>query len=140
MSKSILKLKSADPGVKNIRIPSDLIECYFDIDLEAKNDYELFMEEHQMLLLSWADRASKFIKKSKAVEALSLLEEYNELNEEFFEGIEQEKKRASTQSYSVIKLNSQTMYRVKESLKELDSIYNNISDQEKYGDGFKSYD
>lgn len=64
----------------------------------------------------WADRAFKFIKKSKTKEALSLLQEYKELNE-------QEKKRASIQSYSVIKLNSQTIKGIK-----------------KYGDGFKSYD
>lgn len=134
-----LKLNSADIGVNSIRIPTNLIECYFDIDPE-KSDFEMFMEEQHIQLMAWADRVIKIVKRSKAEEAKELIDEYEELYEEFFDKVDELKETTKFDKYSVIKLHSQTLYRVKESLEELDQMFNDIEMNEKYGTGFNNND
>ena len=135
MSGNILKLQSADPGIKNMRIPSHQIECYFDVEPSTEEkDIETYIDEHQMELIMWGDRAMKVLKSLKNEKAKELVEEFQEIYDEFFEVLEEKKKLP--EKYSIIKLHSQILYRVKETLEELDDMLEDFENKERFGDGF----
>lgn len=116
----MLKLNSLDLGIREIRFPMHQIECYFDVNEDTQDSIEEYIEEHHLRLMAWSSSTLKILKRSKTEEAKELLEEFKDLYTEFMESAEEIKKRPK--KYSVIKTHSQTMYRVAETLDELDFL------------------
>ena len=116
----MLKLKSAEPGMDTLCIPHIMIECFFDVDEDNKEAIEEYIEGHQLELMSWSSRALKIIKRSKTEEARDLLEEFKDIYVDFMKTAEDFKKHPK--QYTVIKTQSQTHYKVRETLDEIEEL------------------
>lgn len=127
-----LKLHSADSSVGRVRLYQDNIEAYFEFDsTKDKSDFEKLFEALQADIIKWGKDAQKFLKKSKSEQAAFLLDQYDEIYEDFILNIQDENE--TLKEYRIIKMASGAFYTVHESIEEIDSMIEENDYKEKFG-------
>lgn len=121
-----LKLNSAEKGSKHVRIPIDSITDYYSYD--ETEDYRV-LSENEMLLVSWSSYAFKLLKKSKMEGAKKLVDDYEEIFENFMAEIKQNK---SGESYTVINTMN-NRFCIKESVFQIDDMIEEYIENERMG-------
>lgn len=128
----LLKLTSADSGVGRVRLYPDNIEAYFEFDTEkSQSKLEKLFEALESNIVKWGDEACAILKKSKTEKAARLLEEYDEIFDEFTEEIHSQ--QDDLKKYRIIKMYTGTFYTVQETIEEIDDMIEDHEYKEKYG-------
>ena len=122
----LLKLTSIDRGITHIRLPLESILDYYSYD-ESK-DYRV-LSKNEMNLVGWANKASNFLSKSKAVLAKELVDDHEEIIDNLIEEIQENK---DGEAYTVINTVN-NRFCVKESIEEIDEMIADFIDNEKLG-------
>jgi len=128
----MLKLHSADSSVGHVRIDHNNIESYFNFSQDAsESQVEMLIEALERKIVDWGNKSVKLLKKSKTPQAIALVEEYEELYDEFSDDMQAEE--CEVQAYCVVKMNSGNFYTVSETVEEIDELLRDIEYNEKYG-------
>jgi hypothetical protein len=129
-----LKLHSSDSGIGEIRVYPENIESYFDYDSQKdESSLEDIFEDLGSEIITWGDEVLKILKKSKSVQAINLVKEYEEIYIDYISKIENQMTSNTHKKYRVIKMHSGIFYTVKETLAEIDTMMEELNYNEKYG-------
>lgn len=129
-----IKLHSADGGGGKVRLYPDNIEAYFEFDSDkGESNLEKLMEALQADIIKWGKEAHKFLKKSKSQQAAKLIEEYEEIYEDFIDELDDDAEENGIKQYCIIKMATGTFYTVSETIEEIDELIEENEFKERYG-------
>lgn len=122
-----LKFNSVAKEIGRIRVPLDDVSSFYEFN---EPEGGLRMSENELMLISWADRAYKELKKLKNERAKELVDEYDETVSVVIDEIED---RTLPEKYRVVNTYSGKTYLVFETIEEIEEQKAILSESHRLG-------
>lgn len=129
---NFLKLNSADSSVKRVIIDQDHLESVFEFDGDIdQSKIEHLIDAMEKDIIKWGIKVNKVIAKSKSKIAQDLVDEFEQLYDQFVEDMQEEEE--DIKKYTVLKCLSGNSYTVIETLDEIEIKMEENNYKEKFG-------
>jgi len=129
---NFLKLNSADSSVKRVIIDQDHLESVFEFDGDIdQSKIEHLIDAMEKDIIKWGIKVNKVIAKSKSKIAQDLVDEFEQLYDQFVEDMQEEEE--DIKKYTVLKCLSGNYYTVIETLDEIEIKMEENNYKEKFG-------
>ena len=116
-----IKINSADRSIGKAIIELNHLESVFEYD-EKNNvsSVDEILENIDKSIIDWGHKARRILLKSKTKEAQDLINEYEELYEEFISDLKDLK--SGPQKFTILKCFSGNFYRAQDTLEEIEEL------------------
>ena len=129
---NFLKLNSAYSSVKRVIIDQDHLESVFEFDGDIdQSKIEHLIDAMEKDIIKWGIKVNKVIAKSKSKIAQDLVDEFEQLYDQFVEDMQEEEE--DIKKYTVLKCLSGNSYTVIETLDEIEIKMEENNYKEKFG-------